>query len=84
MINLTNTPTLAKAMGAFCGRIGQEVFAAPVVEIDQDTFALFKTGFDDMGPYHFAKLLGVLNNGSGADLAVEFMGTWNREIATVY
>ena len=84
MINLTSTPTLAKAMGAFVGRIGHEAGAESLAEVDQSMFALFKYGFDDMGPYHFAKLLGVLRNGSGEDLAVEFMGTWNREIAVVY
>lgn len=84
MISLASTPTLARAMGAFIGRIGHESGATPVLEIDQDTFALFQCGFEMEGPYHFAKRLGVLKNGSGADLAVEFMGTWNREIAVIY
>jgi len=84
MISLASTPVLALAMGAFIGRIGHEMGAEALTEIDQDTFALFRYGFESEGPYHFAKRLGVLRNGSGADLACEFMGTWNREIATIY
>ena len=65
MISLANTPTLARAMGAFVDRIGFEGGSAALAEVDQDTFEVFKAGFDMEGPYHFAKRLGVLKNGSG-------------------
>lgn len=84
MISLASTPTLARAISAFNGQIGHERFAAPQAEVDFETLAIFQKAFEMEGPYHLAKKLGVLKNGSGEDLAVEFMGLWNREVAVIY
>jgi len=84
MISLSDRPTLAKAMGAFCGQIGREIGAAPLAEVPFDTLECFKFAFDAEGPYQLAFKLGVLKNKSGEDMAIEFMGLWNRVGYTCY
>lgn len=84
LISLADRPVLAQAMGAFNGLMSEVGSAKPVAEVTFTALECFKTMFDHEGPYDTARTLGVLRNGSAADLACEFMGLWNEVGYTCY
>lgn len=77
-ISLEGRPTLARAIATF------DLKAEPPTHTSKGLLELFQAMFDDMGPYRCAKEMRVLKNGSGEDLAVEFMGLYNQVFGTRY